>query len=166
MADPYMGEIRIFAGKFAPRGWALCQGQLLAIRDNTALFALLGTAYGGDGVQTFGLPDLRGRVPIHSSASFPRGAAGGTEAETVNVSQLPSHTHLAQGVAAAGTQASPAGAYWAGAPIYSDAQTGKPVQMSPQAISAAGGGTSHENMMPSLTVNFIIALVGIFPMRP
>lgn len=164
MSECFLGEIRMFAGNYAPQDWLLCNGQLLGISGNETLYTLLGTTYGGDGVNTFGLPDLRGRVPIHKDATHPLGQRAGSETVTLLASQLPVHTHLAAAQKAAGTASGPANAVWAGtaANNYSTTVTGLS-NMSPAAISSVGGSQPHENMMPYLTVSFIIATVGIFP---
>ncbi len=174
MSEPFVGEIRMFAGNFAPRGWAFCDGQLLAVSQNDALFSLLGTIYGGDGRTTFGLPDLRGRVPIHAGTGpglSPRrlGAKFGTEEETIVVNQLPSHNHTP--VKAANVQANstdPAGRATSKADKFSYRPGGgfPPDQaMNAAAISSVGGTRSHTNLMPFLCINFIIALFGIYPSR-
>jgi len=171
MSEPFVGEIRMFAGNFAPRGWAFCDGQLLAVSQNDALFSLLGTVYGGDGRTTFGLPDLRGRLPIHAGTGpglSPRrlGAKGGAESVTLTNNQLPSHSHGYHGTTSAGGQASPGGNIAASRvndPLYVEDATS--VNMSTNAISTTGGSRSHTNLMPFLCVNFIIALVGIYPSR-
>jgi microcystin-dependent protein len=165
MSDCYLGEIRMFAGNFAPVGWALCQGQLLNISENDALYALLGTTYGGDGATTFGLPDLQGRVPIHPSSTYPLATKGGTESVTLITDQMPTHTHVPSASSTTGTQASPSGNVWAasGTSIYSNGSGQIPVGMNAQSISAEGGNQPHENMMPTLTLSFIIALQGIYP---
>lgn len=171
MSEPFVGEIRMFAGNFAPRGWAFCDGQLMAVSQNDALFSLLGTIYGGDGRTTFGLPDLRGRLPIHAGAGpglspHNLGAKSGSESETLTVNQLSSHSHGYQGTTSAGGQSSPAGtvvASRAGDPLYVEDSTS--VNMSTDAISATGGSQAHTNLMPFLCVHFIIALVGIYPSR-
>jgi microcystin-dependent protein len=176
--QPYLGEIRMFAGNFAPQGWALCSGQLMSIAQNTALFSLLGTIYGGDGQSTFALPDFRGRVPLHQgqgqTQSFTIGEQGGTEAEMLTAAQLPPHTHVLSASAAA-PQAVPAGginlsasAYVPASPVPKPKMYANPdtlVAMSSSAIGAAGGSQPHDNMAPSLGLNFIIALEGIFPSR-
>jgi microcystin-dependent protein len=166
MANPYLGEIRMFAGTFAPRGWAFCNGQLLSIADYSALFTLIGTTYGGDGQSTFGLPDLRGRFPVHVGNGLTQGVTGGSETVTLSVAQLPSHTHSAMG-ATAGTTGSPGGNFWGGTSTLGQFVEGTAANesMASGAIGSAGGGQSHENMMPFLAVNFIIALEGIFPSR-
>lgn len=171
MSEPFVGEIRMFAGTFAPRGWALCDGQLLAISSNDALFSLLGTIYGGDGRTTFGLPDLRGRLPIHAGSGpglSPRrlGATLGVESVTLGLAQLPSHGHVPQASTAAGTQSSPAGAVLASAPGVRIYRPTPPVAaMHASAITSSGGNGSHNNVMPFQCLNFIIALVGIYPSR-
>ncbi|HZG13948.1 MAG TPA: tail fiber protein [Candidatus Bathyarchaeia archaeon] len=165
--ESYLGEIRMFAGNYAPEGWALCNGQILSIAENEPLFILLGTTYGGDGETTFALPDLRGRIPIHlgvnpkTGTNYSLGQMGGTETVTLTTDQLPVHTHVPL-AASVGTAVSPGGAYWAGnLSIYStDAPDG---QMDAALIGSTGGGQPHDNMMPYATVNFIISLYGIFP---
>ena len=163
----------MFASNFAPRGWALCEGQLLPISQNSALFSLFGTIYGGDGRTTLALPDCRGRIPLHRGAGpglTPRlqGSRGGAEAVTLTLSQLPSHSHQLQAVNEPADSGSPAGRMLADPsvndPIYSD-QTNQPVNMSSESVSNAGSGQSHSNLMPTLCVNFIVALTGIFPSR-
>jgi len=171
MSEPFVGEIRMFAGNFAPRGWAFCDGQLLAVSQNDALFSLLGTIYGGDGRTTFGLPDLRGRVPIHAGqgpglSNRRIGAKAGSEKETITVNQLPSHTHdfnattnsASSGIATNNTLASSLTSYLI-APRSAD------TTMATQSISGTGGSRSHTNLMPYLCVHFIIALFGIYPSR-
>ncbi len=176
--DPFIGEIRLFAGTFAPVGWALCDGQLIAIAQNEALFSLLGTTYGGDGVSTYALPDFRGRVPLHQGSgplgNYVLGERAGTETVTLTGGQLPNHSHTA-GASAAAPAAVPAGginlastAMVTGSPLpkpkmYADPAT--LVAMSPNAIAAAGGSLAHNNMAPNLALNFIIAMQGIFPSR-
>jgi len=173
MSEPFIGEIRMFGGNFAPRGWALCDGQLLAVSGNEALFSLVGTIYGGDGQTTFGLPDLRGRLPIHMGTGpglTPRAIGGkfGSQTETVVVNELPAHSHAVAGQAtgSAADTADPTGNSLALANIYS---TNSPSVEIADAVSFAGqtsdtgGSQSHENMSPYLAVNFIIALSGVFP---
>src|SRR5215471_12914452 len=167
MAEPFLGEIRIFAFSFAPRGWALCQGQVMSIAQNTALFSLLGTTYGGNGQTTFALPDLRGRAPMHFGNGFVQGESAGSEQVTLTLQQIAPHTHLANcNATGSNSQASPGGAYWsadtAGNLPYTNAGGGS---MAPQAMSITGGSQPHDNMMPSLVVNYCIALSGIFPSR-
>lgn len=171
MSEPYVGEIRMFAGNFAPRGWAFCDGQLLAISQNDALFSLLGTVYGGDGRTTFGLPDLRGRVPVHVGSGpglSPRswGEKYGQETVTLTTSQMPTHNHDVLASNAVGSQAAPGGAMLASSPtvrLYRPVPTN--ADFDAAATSSVGGGQSHNNIMPFLCVNFIIALFGIYPSR-
>ncbi len=170
--EAILGEVRMFAGNFAPRGWARCDGQLLDIASNSALFSLLGTAYGGDGRTTFGLPDLRGRVPMNwgqgpGLSSYSWGQQGGTESNILTVNQLPSHSHEVNAVLADGNQATPFRNLPAGTklldPEYSDATPD--TTMSPSMIGNTGGNQSVENRQPYVTVTFIIATQGIFPSR-
>ncbi len=172
MSEPFVGEIRMFAGNFAPRGWAFCDGQLLAVSQNDALFSLLGTIYGGDGRTTFGLPDLRGRLPIHAGtgpglSARRLGAKLGSEKETVTVNQLPSHRHQWQGTTATANAASPSGALLAQSQpdIYIDNVDDGTVNYASSAVTNVGGSQSHTNLMPFLCINFIIALFGIYPSR-
>lgn len=165
MSDPFVGEIRVFGFNFPPRGWALCDGQLLPISQNQALFSLLGTTYGGDGRTTFALPDLRGRAAQHVAPSIPQGQAAGTETVSLTVNQIPAHTHAVNCSSAAGNQASPAGGFWA-----QDNQPYKIYSSSSDSALAAGavapvGGQPHPNLQPYLCVNFCIALQGIYPSR-
>jgi microcystin-dependent protein len=168
LGQPFVGEIRIFAGNFAPNGWAFCHGQLLAISENEVLFQLIGTTYGGDGQSTFGLPDLRGRVPIHQGQgpglnNRQLSQAGGAENVTLLASQLPMHGHTQLVSAAPALSRSPQGNLPAIAQgdLYS---TGAPsIAMAASAITQTGGNQPHENMQPYLGLNFIISLFGIFP---
>lgn len=169
MSDPFIGEIRMFAGNFAPRGFALCDGQLLPIAQNTALFSLLGTTYGGDGRTTFALPDLRGRIPMHPGqgpglSQHRLGEKGGQESVTLSETQLPSHTHTAHATEEASNKNKPGNALWARKKIY-DTEPTSTVAMNPGAIGSTGGGQDHENKQPYLCINFIIALQGVFPSR-
>lgn len=174
MSESYLGEIRMFAGNFAPIGWALCEGQTLSISENEVLFALIGTTYGGDGQTTFKLPGLRGRTPIHVNTQYNLGAVGGAEKVTITTNQMPSHTHPVHAVATAGNMPSPSDLLWAGTSGYSNYSDGKdssgnpltPVSMNANIISSVGGNQSHENMMPSLPISFIISLYGFFPPQP
>lgn len=169
MSDQYLGEIRMFSGNYAPQGWALCNGQLLAIKQNEALYTLIGTTYGGDGKSTFALPDLQGRVPVHtgknpvSGTVYPLGQKAGTETVTLEPSMLPAHTHPIQAQQLAGNNTSPTNNIWATSTskVYSTAAPNG--VMDPATISAIGGNQSHNNMMPYSTVTFIIALQGNFP---
>ena len=170
--DPFIGEIRMFAGNFAPRGWAKCEGQLLAISSNTALFSILGTMYGGDGSSTFGLPDLRGRVPMHYGSgsglsSYTQAQSGGAETNLLVVANLPSHNHSINAVTADGNTSVPGGNLPAGTKLldkeYSDATA--TTTMNSAMVSNTGGGQAVNNMQPYLTVTYIIATQGIYPPR-
>ncbi|KAA3663379.1 MAG: phage tail protein [Chloroflexi bacterium] len=172
MSEPFVGEIRMFAGNFAPRGWAFCDGQLLAVSQNDALFSLLGTIYGGDGRTTFGLPDMRGRFPIHAGDGpglSPRrlGAKFGTEKETLTVNQLPSHSHAPiKGSSNTADSGDPAGrvpAQGTVGDLY--ANSTQAVNFASSAVTNIGGSRSHTYLMPFLCINFIIALFGIYPSR-
>ena len=168
MSEPFVGEIRMFAGNFAPRSWAFCDGQLLAVSQNDALFSLLGTIYGGDGRTTFGLPDMRGRIAIHAGAggglSNQRlGAKGGAESVTLNNNQLSSHSHSLTANDKASDQIKPAGHGLAQGEIY--AQSNPSINLNASAITNTGGGRSHSNLMPTVCVHYIIALFGIYPSR-
>ena len=174
MSDPFIAEIRMFGGNFAPRGWAFCNGQLLSIAQNTALFSLLGTTYGGNGQTTFGLPDLQGRSPMHQGQGpglTPRvlGETSGQENVTLLASQMPAHTHQPQADASGGGQTSPANATWGaggrGRPPAYAANPAPAAALSPQALAPTGGSQPHNNRSPYLGVSFIIALQGIFPSR-
>jgi len=164
MAQPYVGEIRIFAGNFAPAGWMFCEGQLLPISENETLFQLIGTTYGGDGQSTFALPDLRGRLPLHQGNSFILAETGGVEEVTLTVSQIPAHNHPLLGSATNGTQANPENNLLANSfnitPYINDSTSGN---MNPGAVTPVGGSQPHTNFQPYLCVNFIISLFGIFP---
>jgi microcystin-dependent protein len=172
VADPFLAEIRIFPFNFAPRGWAWCDGQQLPISQNTALFSLLGTSYGGDGKSTFALPDLRGRVPIHVGqgpglSPYDIGQPGGADAVTLLVSEIPQHTHTAKadtGDPADTTTPGPTVSFaQAGAALYQPAPN---TSMASQALAPAGGSLPHNNLMPHLNLYFNIALQGVFPQRP
>jgi microcystin-dependent protein len=171
VSEPFVGEIRMFAGNFAPRGWAFCDGQLLAVSQNDALFSLLGTIYGGDGRTTFGLPDLRGRIPIHAGhgpglSERRLGAKGGAEKVTVTVNQLPSHGHPMQASSQNALQTAPNGNVL-GQATSIDLYRVTPADedLASSSILATGGSQPHTNLMPYLCVHFIIALVGIYPSR-
>lgn len=165
MSEPYIGEIRMFAGNYAPVGWAKCDGQVFFIVNNEVLFALIGTTYGGDGVNTFALPDLRGRIPVHLTANYVLGSTGGTETITLVPRQIPNHTHVPQVNANNGNSSDPSGQYWAANTFENFSPNVKQnlVNMSSQAIEPTGTGQPHDNLMPSLTVTFIIALQGLYP---
>ncbi|NLG96046.1 MAG: phage tail protein [Chloroflexi bacterium] len=163
MAEPFLSEIRMMSFNFAPKGWALCNGQLLPINQNQALFSLLGTTYGGDGQTTFALPDLRGRVPIHVGNGHKLGDRGGEPAHTLSIDELPEHTHSFTGTKLDGTTNNPSGAVPARS--FTD-RYGPPsslVSMDSASISNTGGSQAHDNMQPFLTLTFAIALQGIFP---
>ncbi len=167
MGQPYVGEIRIFAGNFAPAGWSFCDGQTVAIAENETLFNLIGTTYGGDGQTTFALPDLRGRMPIHQGSggsNYVLAESGGVETVTLTTAQIPAHSHTFGATSASGTQTSPNGA------VLANSQGPQPyIQEDPdgglaaQAAGPSGGSQPHENLQPLLGVNFIISLFGIFP---
>ncbi len=164
MAQPYVGEIRIFAGNFAPAGWMFCAGQLLPISENETLFQLVGTTYGGDGQSTFALPDLRGRVPVHQGNGFILAETGGAEDVTLTVAQMPAHTHPLRATTAAGTAASPLGSVLAASGSSNVYRAGPgAVALSDQAVGQIGGSQPHTNVQPYLCVDFIISLFGIFP---
>jgi microcystin-dependent protein len=164
MANPFMGEIKIISWNFPPKGWAFCNGQLLPINQNQALFSILGTTYGGNGQTTFALPDLRGRAPVHVGTGIVLGERSGETAHTLNLSELPAHTHAPVGNSQPANSGTPLGNLWAKGASSSFGATPN-VTMSPASILATGGGQPHENMSPYLVLNFIIALQGIFPSR-
>ena len=170
--NPFVGEIMMFAGNFAPVGWGLCNGQLLAIAQNQALFSLLGTTYGGNGQTTFALPDLRGRAPIHFGqgpglSNYPQGQVAGEENHTLIATEMPTHTHVAHGDPANGTSDTPTGLLPArnpgGTPAYGAAAS---AQLAGTYLATAGGSQPHNNMQPYLVLNYCIALTGVFPSRP
>lgn len=178
MTSPYLGEIRMFGGNFAPSQNALCQGQLMSIAQNTALFALLGTNYGGNGTTTFALPDFRGRLPINQGqgnglSNYVIGESGGSENVTLNVNQMPAHNHTVQGNSGNAAKPTPGGnmpsaltgttakEFW----VPPNQAIGSPIPMNQSALTMAGGTQPHENRMPILAITFIIALSGIFPSR-
>lgn len=164
MAEPFLSEIRIMSFAFAPRGWALCNGQLLPINQNQALFALLGTTFGGDGRVNFALPNLQARTPIHVGNGHQLGESGGEQAHTLSVAEIPSHTHVVNATSNNASAAAPsnsAGYARSGTLMYGPAAS--LVAMSPQAVSNVGGSQPHLNMQPFLTLSFCIALQGIFP---
>ncbi|HEX8634973.1 MAG TPA: tail fiber protein [Pyrinomonadaceae bacterium] len=164
MAQPYVGEIRMFAGNFAPAGWLFCEGQLLPISENETLFQLIGTTYGGDGESTFALPDLRGRLPIHQGNGFILAETGGAEEITLTVNQIPAHTHPLLCSSGSASAQDPTNAL----PAVSTAQAYfnnvlNPTNMSAQSIAPVGGSQPHTNMQPYLCIDFIISLFGLFP---
>lgn len=176
MSDPYVGEIRIFAGNFAPVGWLFCQGQLVPISENETLFNLIGTTYGGDGQETFGLPDLQGRVPLHqgtlSGNTYVLGEKAGSEIVTLTSTQMAQHSHQVFSTGAAGTTATPGPgtimadegpAGVAGVFAYTPFSGTNQVSLRPTAVGFEGGNQPHDNMQPYLTINYIISMYGIFP---
>lgn len=164
--SPYIGEIDIFCGNFAPAGWAFCDGSLLPISDYDALFNLIGTTYGGDGQSTFAVPDLRGRAPMHSGNGYIVGETGGAEQVTLTTQQIPSHSHVVPASTSPGTTASPSGAVPAdggnGSAQYTP-DTGSLVKQPAQSLTTFGSSQPHENMQPFVAVNYIISLYGVFP---
>ncbi len=175
--EPYVGEIRMFGGNYAPQGWALCDGQLLDINQNELLYALIGTTYGGNGQTTFALPDFRGRVVLHqginpvTETSYHIGSIGGVESVSLTLDQLPAHTHTVGAFPSEGNSESPSNAVWAKTTQaqYSTVPTTNSVKfgnMNSKSLTAFGGSQVHDNMMPYLTINYIIALNGLFPSQP
>lgn len=162
--EPYVGEIRMFAGDFAPVGWQFCDGQLLSIAENDVLFSLIGTTYGGDGQNTFALPDLRGRAPMHTGSGFTLGQQAGSETVTLNSNQIPSHTHAAGASSLVATSDQPGGRVpavnAAGVPMFAAAAD---TSLAAAALLSAGGSQAHNNMQPSLAIHLIISLYGIYP---
>jgi microcystin-dependent protein len=166
MAQPYVGEIRIFAGNFAPAGWMFCEGQLLPISENETLFQLIGTTYGGDGQETFALPDLRGRIPVHQGNGFILAEAGGAEEITLTAQQIPAHNHAMLATANTATAFTAQGnvpAASTGATVFPYGADAPRTTLHPSSVSAVGGSQPHTNFQPYLCVNFIISLFGIFP---
>jgi microcystin-dependent protein len=168
MAQPFVGEIRMFGGNFAPAGWAFCDGRLQPISQNGTLFALIGTTYGGDGQSTFGLPDLRGRLPVHQGAGLTIGQMAGAETTTITETEIPSHSHQWLASSAQSSQSTPIGNVTADtkaadANVYGPFTAATPLD--PAAVGSSGGSQPHENRMPFLCVSFIISLFGIFPSR-
>lgn len=163
MASPFVGEIRMFGGNFAPAGWAFCNGQLMAISENDTLFNLIGTTYGGDGQTTFGLPNLQGRIPVHAGNGFVQGQLGGEENHTLTVQEIPSHTHNVAGMGQATTNSAAGNLYAGGGLKAYKAAPG--ATMNPAVVKNNSGGQPHDNMMPFGVVSFIISLFGIFPSR-
>jgi microcystin-dependent protein len=168
--DPFVGQVEIVAFNFAPNGWALCNGQLLSISQNTALFALLGTQYGGDGITTFALPDLRGRMAIHFGQglglqNYDIGEAGGEEQVTLTLNEIPAHTHHAMASSLAADQAAVGGNVWGTSAVFLYSSGSPTSPMNSLAIGSVGAGLPHDNLPPFLVMNFIIALQGIFPSR-
>ena len=164
MSEPFLSEIRIVSFGFAPKGWAQCDGQLLPINQNQALFSLLGTTYGGDGQVNFGLPDLRGRIPIHMGSGHTLGERGGEQAHTLSLAEVPTHSHVLNGTSNAGTLIIAAGNLLGASPsqLY-QAPDGNLAAMNTGSIASVGGSQAHQNMQPFLALKFCIALQGIFP---
>ena len=165
MSNPFIAEIRMVAFTFAPRGWALCDGQLLPINQNQALFSILGTTFGGNGQTTFALPDLRGRSPIHPDTQVLLGQTGGEENHTLAIAEMPGHTHQAQGDANSASVSSPTGNVWAASANNPFSSSAPDTALNPASVGPAGGSQPHPNQQPYLVVNFVIALTGIFPSR-
>lgn len=166
MGIPYVGEIRMFAGNFAPAGWMFCEGQLLSISENETLFQLIGTTYGGDGESTFALPDLRGRIPVHQGNGFILAETGGAEEVTLTIAQIPAHSHPFLGNDSSGGNTSPAGSVLArnaSTDAYTSDTSGGLVALNTGSILPTGGSQPHTNFQPYLCLNFIISLFGIFP---
>ena len=162
--DPFVGEIRMFGGNFAPQGWAFCNGQLLSIPEYEVLFTLIGTTYGGDGQSTFALPDLRGRLPLHQGPNHPIGMTAGVESVTLNVTQIPAHTHALVATSAAATSPVPGGALLAQAGDFAAyAHAAPTTELVGGTVSPVGDGQPHDNVQPFLCVSFIIALEGLYP---
>jgi len=163
MAEPFLSEIRIMSFGFPPKGWALCDGQLLPINQNQALFSLLGTTYGGDGRVNFALPDLRSRAPIHMGSGHTLGERGGEQGHTLSISEIPTHTHSLNGTSSTGTLLIAAGNLYAASPSLTYNSPSNLAAMAPGSIANVGGSQAHLNMQPFLVLNFSIALQGIFP---
>ncbi|MRR11824.1 phage tail protein [bacterium] len=163
MAEPFLSEIRVMSFVFAPKGWALCNGQLLPINQNQALFSLLGTTFGGNGQTTFALPDLRGRTPIHVGSGHTLGETGGEQAHTLSIAELPTHVHVAQATTLEGDTPVPAGNVLADSPSQLYAAASGVTALGASTVTNTGGSQAHLNMQPFLTLSFCIALQGIFP---
>lgn len=169
MSEPYIGEIRMVAFNFAPNGWAFCNGETIAISQNTALFSLIGTTYGGDGVTTYQLPNLESRLPVHMGSdnqgnNYVIGELSGVEEVTVLTSQLPAHNHALRAAAAAGTETSPAGAVWAESALE-QFSTVSPTGAFGATMTQTGGSQPHNNLQPFLAINYVISLFGVYPSR-
>lgn len=168
MSSPFVGEIRMFGGNFAPAGWAFCSGQLMPISENDVLFTLIGTTYGGDGQQTFALPDLQGRLPVHMGTGgglSPRtiGENGGVETVTLTTQQIPTHNHVPLAVSGNGNQSTPQGGVWAGVTTSIYTSNAPSTAFNSTLGGSTGGNQPHDNLMPYLAISFIISLFGIFP---
>ena len=165
MSEPFLGEIKIISWNFPPKGWAFCNGQLLPINQNQALFSILGTTYGGDGRTTFALPNLQGRTPLHVGNGFVLGERAGEEAHTLIVSEMPAHTHPAVGSSNTADQSSPVNNYWAVSGSFTVFAGSPNETMAPQAVAPAGGSQPHPNLSPYLVLNFVISLQGFTTSR-
>jgi microcystin-dependent protein len=163
MAEPFLSEIRMMSFEFAPKGWALCNGQLLPINQNQALFSLLGTTFGGDGRVTFGLPDLRGRTPIHVGSGHTLGERGGEQAHTLSIAEIPTHTHVLNASSTSGNTPLPTANVLASTPNLIYGSASNLTAAHPATVTNVGGSQAHLNMQPFLTISFCIALQGIFP---
>ena len=163
MSNPFLGEIKLVSWNLAPKGWAFCNGQILAISQNTALFSLIGTRYGGDGVTTFALPDLRGMTPVHMGPGFALAQRGGEQAHTLTINEAATHNHSAVGSSITGDSDIPAGNYLGAADSFYAPLQSNAVKLPPATIASTGGGQPHNNMQPYLVLSFVIALQGIFP---
>jgi microcystin-dependent protein len=164
MSEPFLGEIKMISWNYSPKGWAFCNGQFLPINQNQALFALFGTMYGGNGMTTFALPDLRGRSPFHVGAGFIQGQVGGETAHTLSVSEMPAHFHSSGCNTNTGNVVAPLNNVW-GATTQNPYSSNGNTAMAPESITNTGGSQAHNNLQPYLVVNFIVALQGIFPSR-
>lgn len=165
MAQPYVGELRMFGGNFAPAGWMFCDGQLLPISGNETIFQLIGTTYGGDGQTTFALPDLRGRLPLHQGNGFILGETGGAESITLTTNQIPAHAHVARANSGTASSTDPANNFWAAQPaLLQYSATGSAnVNLNANTVAVTGGSQPHDNFQPYLCLSYIISLFGIFP---
>jgi microcystin-dependent protein len=163
MSSPFIGEIRMFAGNFAPQGWAFCNGALIPISENDALFQLIGTTYGGDGQATFALPNLQSRVPVHVGPGFALAQMAGVEQVTLTTAQIPTHSHNPQVSSAGATTRDPASKLWAAWNSRQYTDQNPDSSMDPAAIGSSGGSQPHDNLAPYLTINFILSLFGVFP---
>jgi len=163
--EPYLSELKIFSFNFPPKGWAFCNGQLLPINQNQALFSLLGTTYGGNGQTTFGLPNLQGRTPVHVGSGLVQGQTSGEENHTITIPEMPQHTHIAMASSLSPNVATPAGAFWASNTGFQPYSNTPNELMAPEAVGSIGGNQAHNNRQPYLALNICIALVGVFPSR-